>query len=208
MPAEGSGSRRGRRAFSMTTERASKRSTTTVDACAAVLAATRPLRDLLSPEASLVDAAVAALDAWLVAHRTLIRTDRVQLVHAPDPRPEAKVSTEGVEVRRSGLHATVQLILYEDGAIRDIKEQPNRFLPADALADLPRALAFLDGWVAALQRILSPPGGPGVRSTPARFRDLDLAMPHDFFDVSVLALKTPRTAADFEAAFARRWKIA
>ena len=194
-------------------ERAPKKRTRTAEECEAVLCASRDLRDVLAPPAEALDAAIQALDGWLAAHPTLAKKPQMKLVHVPKPTwsSTARPSPQGVEVRRDGLLVTIQLIIYDNGAVRDIKEQQLWMVPATALADMPRVLAFLDGWVAALDRALEQPGPPptgaAARKLPRLRRGIDMCMPHDLFDVTVLTLKTPRTAADFEAAFARRWKL-
>ena len=182
-----------------TLSRTPPRKARTPDECEAILLGARELRDILAPPPEHLDPAVASLDAWLAAHTSLVKTPRFELQSVSEPSwsPTSRPSPHGVEITRAGLHVTLRMITHDDdGSIRDIKEQQLLFVPSADLPDLPRVLAFLDGWSAALPRAI------------ARWGDkVDTRMPYDLIDFGVLDLKKPRTSADFEAAFARRWKL-
>ncbi len=84
-----------------------------------------------------------------------------------------------------------------DGSIRDLKEQEVLLIPRSATVDMSRVEAYLRGWGAALVDYL--------QEIP--FEKAETRMPMDFADHKVLALKRPKNADDFAAAFRRRWKI-
>jgi hypothetical protein len=174
--------------------------TRTLESCEAVLLESSALRGILAPEPEVLEAALARLDAWLEEHATLASAPGFELCHVRNPsgEPRGMRSPLGVEVHRHGLLVTVHMITYEpDGNVRDIKEQQLFLVPAAALGDPDRLIAFLEGWTATLPRAIG-----------THFPEVDLLMPHDLFDIRVLGLKTPRTAEDFAVAFARRWKLA
>lgn len=173
----------------------------TPEECEASFLRTRALREHLQREDG-GEAAVARLDAWVEEHRVLASTRLMELALVPDARwPETEVySPQGVHRSRHGLHVTMRLVVYEPDVetfvLRDVKEQAVLLAPVEALGDLDRLIAFLDGWASVLPRLIEE-----------RVDDPGLLMPHDFLDRGVLALKRPRTADDFAAACARRWKV-
>lgn len=174
------------------------RAARTADECEASLLASRELREILAPPAEHLDAAVAALDAWVAAHLSLVKTGTFELAIVPDPSwsPESRPSPHGVEVKRQGLLLTLRAFTYEeDGSIRDIKEQQVYMVPASRYDEVERVIACLDGWVSVLPRLV------------AKISEPEAMMPYQFVDMEVLDLKKPRTAEDFAAALARRWKL-
>jgi hypothetical protein len=177
------------------------RRTRTAEACEAVMLASRDLRGLLAPPAAALDAAVLALDAWLGARAAIVKLPAFELCSVPDASwsDPARTSSQGVEATRAGLRVTLRMITRDDddGQIRDIKEQQVLLVPAAMLSDIARVIACLDGWAATLPRAIIERLG----------KEVETMMPFDFFDGSVLELKTPRSAEDFAAAFARRWKL-
>jgi hypothetical protein len=115
-----------------------------------------------------------------------IATDRCSLELSRGTEPE--VYEEG-----GWIKAIILLIGWEETAgarvIRDVKEQILAFVPEQARHDRARLEQFLLGWAGAVRRVFEV--------APDRISTL---MPHDLLALSVLSLKKPVTAADFEAA--------
>jgi hypothetical protein len=157
--------------------------TLTTEACEAVLLAARELRNLIIPAG--LDAAVAAVKGWVIERGAIVKL------------PDFELSAIAVEPRRAGVSVTLRMLIFDapGGPIRDIKEQQVLLVPGANVGDVPRALACLEGWAAALPLFVM------------RTQELDTLMPFDFYDDTVIGLKTPRTADEYAGAFARRWKL-
>jgi hypothetical protein len=169
----------------------------------AIFLRTRSLREHVLPEQAAGEAALARVDAWVGAHGELARVGVVQVsvLHHERWSATETYSEHGVRRSRQGLHATMELTLFEEGAakptIRDIKQQEVLVAPTAALGDPDRLVAFLDGWARTLPRLFAERAGLMV----------DTLMPHDLVLTDVLALKTPRNAEEFAAVCARRFRL-
>lgn len=101
---------------------------------------------------------------------------------------------------RGHWRATIRLIVFErvdgDRQVRDIKEQECVWLYPQHRED-PRVPAYVAGWAAAVQFIFER-NAELVDAGDAGASDrIDTAMPFDFFNPDVLALRRPQTAEDF-----------
>lgn len=93
--------------------------------------------------------------------------------------------------RDGSLIATVQLFVFEAGAIRDIKEQVVRLVGAKHREITPdRFEAFITGWAQALRAFFEDRGVAVVE----RF------LPYDLFFPEVAGMKRPQTAEEFAQA--------
>lgn len=169
----------------------------------AIFLRTRAFREHLLTDRAAGEAALARVDAWVGAHDELARVGAVQvsILHHERWTAGATYSEHGVRQSRLGLSGTMQLTIFDDHGgkltVRDIKQQEVLLAPAAALGDPDRVVAFLDGWARTLPRLFAERAG----------LELDTLMPHDLVPTAVLALKKPRTAADFAAACARRFRL-
>ncbi len=90
-----------------------------------------------------------------------------------------------------GLRVVLRLVVAEDGAIRDVKEQVVLMVPLKA-GDVSgeRLDAYFRGWCSAVLEVLSK----------APLSKLECLMPHDLIVPNVLALKKTKSAGDFRDA--------
>ncbi|WP_156041547.1 hypothetical protein [Chondromyces apiculatus] len=182
------------------------RKTRTVDACEAAMLEAPELQDLLVPPPETIAPAVAALDAWFTAHVPVMSTPDFELTHVREPRwPRlTPPSPQGIEATRKGLCVTIRTTAFDapdafgERPILDAFEQQILLVDPASLSDVDRVIAYLDGWSATLPRV--------VAHWHAKDKLAD-RMPCDFLEPSVLDLKKPRTAEDFAAALAKRWKL-
>ena len=127
-----------------------------------------------------------AVIAWRYAHDPIVRPRRgAALLDVP---------ADGIARTDAGLSLTLRLVCFDGGELIGLKAQPVVMIPTRHLSDVPRALAYLDGWALAL---------PGRHA--ALGDDLEITLPSRLTDARVLDQKTPQTAEQFAAAFARRW---
>jgi len=95
------------------------------------------------------------------------------------------VMRDKVKVGRHGLLFTVRLIVFEDGAVRDVKEQEVVLIPEGA--DDARLRAYLEGLAIGIRRVIEDSD------------DLEAFMPHDFIPWRPFRDPARRTVEDFAA---------
>ena len=97
-----------------------------------------------------------------------------------------------------GLAFALELATYDGGGLRDLKQQSVVLVPWWAAVSQPdRAEEYLRGWARALK----------VRFQRTSRYSVETLMPHDFAADDALELEKPVSAADFEYALLKRWKV-
>ena len=126
---------------------------------------------------------------------TAAAVDAVLRACMPAKGGDAMLDYVDAEVRGDIVVVTLRLFTYEDGAVRDIKEQQVVFAPSATPLD--RFTAYAQAWSAALARVFF------ARDRAA----FDTVMPHDLVFTSVLALKKAHTVDDFARALAQKSRL-
>lgn len=131
-----------------------------------------------------------------------IRSEQVSLELVSESVDEStgEVSGGTCEDSQGYWRATLRLIVWEhEGGglqIRDIKEQQIVWLYPELRED-PRVPAYIAGWAAAVQYVFDRHSELAAAGDPRGGAQIDVSMPHDFFDVGVLKLRRPQTEGDF-----------
>ncbi|MFT3708738.1 MAG: hypothetical protein QM817_13895 [Archangium sp.] len=145
-------------------------------------------RELLPPTPQLLDAA-AELDVLLKEDPSLGRTESVELVAVE--QAEARYA----DVRNGCVRLVVRLIVWDDGSIRDVKEQHVVVIDGGELTR-ERVKAAFTAWRDTLPRLFARVG-----------QEIDTFMPHDLVQADLLELVKPQTREDFVAVLEKRLKL-
>lgn len=113
----------------------------------------------------------------------------------PIGAPEAELTLAPPDilfpVEGGGYRLRIRLVIYENGSVRDIKEQDVFVGALDPSQE--RLGAFIEGFRAAFAKL--------------DIARLDTAMPHDLVHFDVLGQKRASTAADFEKALLTKKRL-
>lgn len=143
---------------------------------------------ILPPRPELLEA-VAELNtifAQTGAEFARIETFSIQIVGSEE---------EGfAKISRGSIFLVLRTITWDEGGIRDIKEQECAFITGGQLTR-DRVRAATTAWIETLPRYFQRLGG-----------DVEIQMPYDFVS-DVLELARPQKKEDFVAALERRWKL-
>lgn len=127
----------------------------------------------------------AALEQLAIETFARVRGGRDVLARRANLGVDFVVLPNAVKIGRRGLLFTVRLIVFENGAVRDIKEQAVPLIPEGADDD--RIPAYLEGLAV------------GIRRTVERGADLDATMPHDFIPWRPFRDRARRSVEEFAA---------
>ena len=168
---------------------------TAADYEAAVLDSSR-LGRLLRPDAAALGPLLERLTTAIRAGLPVSTPSKGRLraeYRVADAKDEATVAPE-----EWGLGFLVEIVIYDEGGLRDLKQQRVILVPWFATPNPERCEAFVRGWTRALKR----------RFDTIALDAIETLMPHDFAEPDVLELKKPITEDDFHLAIVKRWKIA
>jgi hypothetical protein len=125
-----------------------------------------------------------------------------QRAFPPDGAPIQDASLSVLNVTAPGdpgdpVRVTMQLLSFEGGQVRDIKEQDCFLGPLSRLPDAARMSAFVEGWRQAVEATFQK-GGRAVA---------ERNMPINLFHIDALNLKKATTAEDFKEALLARSRM-